>query len=139
MIAAIAALALPLLLLTAQDKKPANPNAIPADAVKIDGQTYKVKEKDGKTWVYRKTPFGVSRIEEEQFNKQNEAVPLKPAKEASVRVSDLGAEYRFERASAFGTQAWKKKKTDLTEDEKSYVEKSKVDAAAQGSTPEKKN
>ncbi len=134
-----AAFVLPLLLLTAQDKKP-NPNTIPADAVRIDEQTYKLKEKDGKTWVYRKTPFGVSRLEETQFNKQNEAAPIKPVKESSVKVTDLGSEYKFERAHAFGVQVWKKKKSELSDDEKNYIEKAKVDAAAATSAAgEKKN
>jgi hypothetical protein len=135
MIAAVSAIVLPLLLLTAQDRKPANPNTIPAGAVQIDGQTYKVKEKDGKTWVYRKTPFGVSRVEEEQFKKQNEAALIKPAKEANVKVTDLGTEYRFERAHAFGVQVWKTKKAALTEDEKTYVEKARGETAAQTAAP----
>lgn len=141
-----AAFVLPLLLLTAQDKKPiSNPTTIPADAVKIDEQTYKVKEKDGKTWVYRKTIFGVSRLEEEQFRKQNEAALIKPSTEAPVKVTDLGAEYKFERAHAFGIQVWKKKKTELTADEKNYIEKAASAPAAtnsNSSTPaagEKKN
>lgn len=136
-----AAFVLPLLLLTAQDKKPlANPNVIPAGAVKIDEQTYKLKEKDGKTWVYRKTPFGVSRLEEEQFRKQNEAALIKPSVEAPVKVTDLGAEYRFERAHAFGSQVWKKKKTELTKDEQSYVEKAGASTATTATgSGEKKN
>ncbi len=126
-----AAFVLPLLLLTAQDKKPvSNPNTIPAGAVKIDEQTYKVQEKDGKTWVYRKTIFGVSRLEEEQFKKQNEAALIKPSTEAPVKVTDLGTEYKFERAHAFGIQVWKKKKSELTADEKNYIEKAGAPAAA---------
>src|SRR5436190_898758 len=99
-----AAFVLPLLLLTAQDKKPVANMGIPADAVKIDEQTFKAKDKDGKTYVYRKTPFGVSRLTEEQFQKQVEASPIKPAREAAVKVTDLGAEYKFERAHPFGIQ-----------------------------------
>lgn len=138
-----AAFVLPLLLLTAQDKKaPTTPDAMPANAVKIDEQTYKVKEKDGKTWVYRKTPFGLSRVGEEQFKKQEDAALIKPSREANVRVIDMGDEYRFERAHPFGIQAWKKKKSDLTSEEKGYIEQVKVEtvqrpAASQKS--EKKN
>ncbi len=136
-----AAFVLPLLLLTAQDKKPTAPGAIPADAIKIDEQTYKAKDKDGKTWVYRKTPFGISRLPEEQFQKQNEAALIKPSREANVKVTDLGTEYKFERAHPFGVQAWKKKKSELTDDEKRYIESSKVEAVQQTkpAAAEKKN
>ena len=142
-----AAFVLPLLLLTAQDKKsPTTPNAIPANAVKIDDQTYKITEKDGKTWVYRTTPFGLSRLPEEQFRKQEDAAPIKPSMQANVRVTDLGDEYKFERAHPFGVQAWKKKKAELTNDEKSYIEKAKVEtvqqpvsAASKPAPSEKKN
>jgi hypothetical protein len=130
-----AAFVLPLLLLTAQDKKaPANPNAIPANAERIDEQTYKVKEKDGKTWVYRKTPFGVSRLAEEQFRKQEDAALIKPSSQAAVRVIDLGDEYKFERAYPFGVQVWKKKKSELTADEQGYVEKTKPELGPSSTT-----
>jgi hypothetical protein len=133
-----AAFVLPLLLLTAQDKKaPATPNAIPANAVKIDDTTYKMAEKDGKTWVYRRTPFGLSRMTEEQFRKQQEPVSLAPVKQANVRVIDMGSGYRFERAHPLGVQVWKKKKSELTADEQSYVDKSKVETSA--TAAEKKN
>jgi hypothetical protein len=140
----VAAFVLPLLLLTtAQDKKaPTTPNAIPANAVKIDDRTYKVTEKDGKTWVYRRTPFGLSRLTEEQFLKQQAPEEVKPQSQLTVRVTDLGEEYRFERVSAFGKQVWKKKKSELTADEKTYVEQqaSKPSAAtAATGAPEKKN
>lgn len=132
-----AAFVLPLLLLTAQDKKaPATPNAIPANAVKIDDTTYKVTEKDGKTWVYRKTPFGLSRLAEDQFRKQQETANIKPSTQATVRVIDMGDEYKFERAHPFGVQVWKKKKTELTADEKSYIELAKVETST---AAEKKN
>jgi hypothetical protein len=137
-----AAFVLPLLLLTAQDKKPAAPGNIPADAVKIDEHTFKAKDKDGKSWVYRKTPFGVSRLPEEQFNKQNETANIKPSREANVKVTDLGTEYKFERPYPFGIQAWKRKKSELTDDEKRYIESSKVESSPQSKpTPpaEKKN
>ena len=113
---------------------------MPANAVKIDEQTYKVKEKDGKTWVYRKTPFGLSRVAEEQFRKAEDAALIKPSTEANVRVTDLGDEYRFERAHPFGVQAWKKKKSELTSDEKSYIEKTPAGKSGTAAGPsEKKN
>ena len=141
----VASFVLPLLLLTAQDKKPvsAPPGAaMPAGAVKIDDNTYKIKEKDGKTWVYRRTPFGVSRLPEEQFAKQNAAPLIQPSREASVKVTDLGSEYRFERAHPFGIQVWKKKKAELTDDEKRYIEGVKVQTVkyeSPSAAAEKKN
>lgn len=40
------------------------PSAIPADAVPTDDGSYRAKDKDGRQWLYRQTPFGVSRVED---------------------------------------------------------------------------
>ena len=141
-----AAFVLPLLLLTAQDKKPAATStpglALPPGAVKIDDITYKVKEKDGKTYVYRRNPFGVSRLPEEQFQKIQSTPNIAPSTDVPVKVTDLGAEYRFQRMTPFGGQSWKRAKSDLTAEERAYVEKSlkeQSSAASPAAAPEKKN
>jgi len=66
------------------DKKSPAPPAttqeagIPADAVQIAPYTYRFYDAKGKVWIYRQTPFGVSRREElpvspEEAKKSQEA------------------------------------------------------------------
>lgn len=38
--------------------------AIPPEAVPTDDGSFRGKDKDGKTWLYRQTPFGVSKVED---------------------------------------------------------------------------
>ena len=93
---------------------------IPAGAVKIDENTYRMQEKDGKVWLYRRNPFGVSKIEEKEASKMGRT--LTPT-ETPATVSDLGDSYRFERAGPFGAKTWTKKKSELNDDERSIIEK----------------
>ena len=98
---------------------------VPAGAVKIDDNTYRFQEKDasgkpGKVWLYRRNPFGVSKVEEQQA--ANIGKPLPPT-ESPATVTDLGDSYRFERSGPFGAKVWTKKKTDLTPEERALAGK----------------
>ena len=93
---------------------------IPAGAVKIDENTYRFQEKDGKVWLFRRSPFGVSKVEEQQA--ANIGKPL-PAPETPATVSDLGDSYRFERSGPFGSKVWTKKKSELTPEERAIVDR----------------
>ena len=64
----------------------------------------------GKTWIYRTTPFGVARYEE--------APAPPPAPMPGARAFDDGDYVRFERPGPFGTYHWRTKKADLDETEK---------------------
>ena len=119
-----ALLLLPLTLLAADGKKtaaaaPKNAPAtassgVPAGATEIAPQAWRYTDKDGKTWIYRQTPFGLMRAEEQQ---------KKPTTEApSIKATDLGDSVRFEQQTPFGVRAWTKNKTELTADEKSWFE-----------------
>ena len=128
---------LPLALLAAdQAKKPAAPKtkaavkssrpAIPPDAVQIGPDKYRYTDKDGKTWIYYRTPFGASRAEE----KTGDAKPAPPVAVAPipVKVSVEGDEVRFERKSPFGKQIWTKNKSELTDEEKTWVAEQQKDS-----------
>jgi hypothetical protein len=109
------------------DKKKADPNpgaatvpavTIPNDAVpNSDGKTYAYTDKDGKKWVYTKTPFGVVKTP---------AVD-RPAgartDSNSTKAIDKGDTVRFERPSPFGTMSWEKKKSELTDDERHILDR----------------
>ena len=106
---------------------------IPAGAVKVDEITYRFEEKDssgkpGKIWLYRRNPFGVSRVEEKEAAKIGLALP---APETPATATDLGDSYRFERPGPFGAKVWTKKKSELTDEERAITEKTKTSVSNQ--------
>ena len=94
--------------------KPAAKSAtltIPTGAVQVSPGLYRWSDKDGKAWMYRRTPFGVSRWEA-----HSEAANQKAIVEQTTAV-EQGDSVRFERVTPFGKRTWVKKKTDLDEAE----------------------
>jgi hypothetical protein len=104
---------------TAQAQGPIQ--GVPAGAVKIDDNTYRFQEKDpsgkpGKVYLFRRNPFGVSKVEEQQAANIGKALP---APETPATVTDLG-----------DSKIWTKKKTELTPEERSIAEKHGISAAS---------
>ncbi|HEY3740108.1 MAG TPA: hypothetical protein VGL53_09700 [Bryobacteraceae bacterium] len=100
-------------------------NGIPAGAVKVDENTYRYQEKDaagkpGKVWLFRRNPFGVSKIEEKDDALNGKVLP---SPETPTTAKDLGDSYRFERSGPFGSKVWTKKKSELNADERAIIEK----------------
>lgn len=120
---------------TAKATSKASPTlTIPQGAVKVDEATYRFQEpavngKPGKVWLYRKSPFGVTRIEESEAAKIGAANPM--SVESPAKVTDLGDSYRFERTGPFGAKIWTKKKSELSAEEADMVKKSTSGALAQ--------
>jgi hypothetical protein len=81
---------------------------IPRDAIPDpDGRHYNWTDKEGKKWIYSKTPFGIVRA------------PAKSSPgESATKAIDKGDTVRFERPTPFGPVTWEKKKTELTVDER---------------------
>jgi hypothetical protein len=96
----------------------AQPLVIPKDAVANANGTYAYTDKEGKKWIYSKTPFGVWRTQD------TGAAPVASpeSKDQFVKVIDAGETVKFERQSPFGTTKWEKKKTDLTDEERALVQ-----------------
>ncbi len=90
---------------------------IPAGAKQVEPYLYRYTDEKGKTWMYRQTPFGVTRFEESAVAQptQDDAKP--------VVVKDLGESYQFTMGSPFGERKWTRKKTELTEEERDMVAK----------------
>ena len=87
---------------------------LPKDAVKIEAFTYRWTDSDGKTWIYRETPFGLVRYEEEAAKRREaDAVAEQPRLEAF----DEGERVRFERQTPFGKQRWYRDKSELSGEE----------------------
>ena len=98
---------------TAEDR---GPQSVPAGATQIEPNLYRYVDAKGKVWMYRKTPFGISKWEDKP-----ESQPVAP-QAVPVVVKDLGDSFQFERATPFGKSKWIRKKTELTDEEKEFVD-----------------
>ena len=87
-------------------------NAIPKDAVEIEPGVYRWKDAQGKTWLIRRSPFGLLKGEERQ---KSEPAGEADDAAAALKVFEEGEELRFERRTPFGVSRWRKKKTELDE------------------------
>jgi hypothetical protein len=110
----------------AQDKpapsRPAVPPAaasgpsIPAGAKEIEPNLFRYTDPQGKTWLYRRTPFGVGKWEDKPATEpavESTAPPANPPV-----ITDLGDSLQFVRETPFGPQKSVRKKTELTPEEK---------------------
>jgi hypothetical protein len=99
---------------------------VPKDAVETSPGLYRWTDKDGKAWLYRRSPFGVSRWPAESdpvYNKQG-------AGEEHTTAVEQGDTIRFERSTPFGKRTWVRKKTELNADEKAIWERQQKSASA---------
>ncbi|MCU1274786.1 MAG: hypothetical protein JWO48_2217 [Bryobacterales bacterium] len=93
---------------------------IPAGAVEVEPYIYRYTDPAGKNWIYRKTPFGVMRLEDKPVsanaaqNMQDDQTRLIE----STSAAEDGDAIRFERAWPFGRTQWKRKKTELNDVER---------------------
>jgi len=97
------------------------PLAIPEGAVADATGDYHYTDPEGKKWIYRKTPFGVSRLED---TPENAAPKAEAASGAGIVAFDQGDTVRFERKGPFGMWKWEKKKSELDESEKAALQNS---------------
>jgi len=83
------------------------PLAIPAGAVTVASNLYRHTDAQGKTWIYRQTPFGVTRAE------ARPAVPVRIETWDNARAWDDSDAVRFERPGPFGVYRWRTRKSEL--------------------------
>ncbi len=88
----------------------AKPLAIPAGAVEADGG-WRYTDAQGKKWIYRKTPFGVARMED----KPDTRPAVQAVRPEDVKATEKGEYILFERPGPFGTYKWQARKTELNE------------------------
>jgi len=131
-------LALPLVAVAADQKKPparparpAGPVVIPKEAKQIEPNTWRYTDSRGNTWIYRKTPFGVVRYPEPA----PEAKAEEPIPQGMTAVEE-GDSVRFERPTPFGKHRWTRKKTELTDLERKVWERERQKAAPSKSNPQ---
>ena len=122
-----------------------NSDIIPPDAKQVDAHTWMAPDKDGKKWFYRQTPFGVVKTDRDPQAKTDTVgkrtpfdgaspAPRSAAAEKSMRptvkVTDLGDSYAFERQTPFGPSRWTHKKSELTDGDKELLKIAKPEAPA---------
>jgi hypothetical protein len=89
---------------------------IPKDAVlNPGGLNYSWTDKQGKRWIYAKTPFGISKFA------ASDAAETAPDL-SGTKAIDKGDTVRFERPTPFGPGSWEKKKAELTDDERHLLD-----------------
>jgi hypothetical protein len=115
-----AAKAAPKALAPPKVKNASKPQPIPAEAVLGAEGDYHYTDPQGKKWIYRKTPFGVSRMEDTpQLASTKTAAAVAAA--AYIKATEDGDIVRFERKGPFGLWKWEKKKSELDEGEKAAL------------------
>jgi hypothetical protein len=87
---------------------------IPAGAVKTDDGSYHYADPQGKKWIYRKTPFGIARLEDKPVDVAARAAESQK-RFAAVKATEDGDIIRFERPGPFGIYKWQRRKTELDE------------------------
>lgn len=119
---------------------------VPKDATEIEPGVYKHTDSAGKTYRYKKTPFGVVKSPERE-DKAEKAVNRAESTKADtsgdtttatpfgdvkapppaqvIKVSDKGDSLEFERPSPFGSYRWKRKKDDLNATEREAWDRSR--------------
>ena len=101
--------------------KSVKPLTIPKGAVKTD-DGYRVVDARGKVWIYRETPFGITKAE---YKAPEPVVAPDPAHETRVSAKDAGDAVDFERTGPFGVSHWQKKKSQLTPEEQAIWDRFK--------------
>ena len=90
---------------------------VPAGAVEVAPYTYRSTDAKGTTWIYRQTPFGVSRTEEKPLS-ADDAKKTQESRDQMIQATTAtedGDSIHFVRNSPFGRSEWQKKKTDLND------------------------
>ncbi len=102
--------------LTPEQKAAAALPTVPKEAEEVGANLYRSTDAQGKHWMYRKTPFGVSKWEEKPGD-AGQPQSASPSS-AGLTMTDMGDSVQFERITPFGPQKWIRKKSELTEEEK---------------------
>jgi hypothetical protein len=115
---------------------------IPAGAVDAGNGVWRYTDARGKNWVYRKTPFGVSRTEDtgarpdphgesalQERTASGDDAMRRALAGASSAVPEISAAaegdaIRFTRRTPFGVSVWRRKATELNEQEREAWQRS---------------
>ena len=94
------------------------PPVIPPDAVPDGTGDFRHTDAQGKKWIYRQTPFGLTRRED---TPETAAVKSAAADGAGIQATEEGEMVTFVRKGPFGVWKWTKNKAELDETEKAAL------------------
>jgi len=98
--------------------------AIPAGAVEAAPYLYRYTDREGKSWFYRETPFGVVRYPDAPLVTPKNPVPN------GIIATDDGEAVRFERLGPFGIYHWRRNKSELDAGEQAAWDRERARLAA---------
>jgi len=107
---------------------------VPAGAKQIGPNRYRFVDPKGIAWIYVRTPFGLSKHEE---TPEEKAEPAPEAPDPRLTIEEDGDKLHFRRKTVFGESKWTKKKSELTDDEKSAWDLLQKQKAAEPASKEK--
>lgn len=91
--------------------------SVPAGAEKLEDGLWRARDAQGKTWLYKRTPFGIVRTPEEKPQ------PAQPPEASSCRVVKADSvEAVFEKNTPFGRRTWTRRLEELDEEERRALE-----------------
>ena len=111
---------------TTEPAKTVKPLEIPKGAVETDPGTFRYTDSAGKKWIYRKTPWGVARMEDKPEDNQTASRAVDPSE--GIKAVEDGDTVRFERPGPFGVYRWQKNKAELDDTERMALERARADA-----------
>lgn len=113
-------------VMTAEEVKKQPPakteTEIPAGATEVSSGVFRHVDKDGKAWLYRRSPFGLLKTEDTGDRPAKKEPPAESLADGMTAVEE-GDSIRFSRRSPFGRNEWVRKKSELTADEKGLWER----------------
>ena len=96
--------------------EPKPPAGVPANAKKINDDTWRIVDEKGKVWHYKSSPFGWMKAPAlsvaEQQKRDGVGDPVE-----GMTVKEDGDMLKFSRPGPFGAYNWTKKKSNLDEAE----------------------
>jgi len=96
---------------------------LPAGAVAVASGVYRYADAQGRTWIYRQTPFGITRFEAQAAaGAAVAAAAARPEACANTKAWDDGDAVRFERQGPFGVSRWRTAKSALDSGERACWE-----------------
>jgi hypothetical protein len=98
--------------------KPAAPAVvqIPAGAKETAPGTFSHVDAEGKKWLYRKTPFGIAKIEDKPAPQaERKVVESERQVVEAMTAKEEGDLIRFTRPGPFGDYQWTKSKSELND------------------------
>jgi hypothetical protein len=138
-------------------KNPVPAVTIPDGAKEVSPNVFHHTDAKGTTWIYSRTPFGVSKTREDdakrdgqengpEKSRSNEspfgpsqvkergpgkaATPVPGDADSGVTAKDLGDLVEFGRPTPFGVTRWERSKSELTEAERAILEREKKKSAS---------